>query len=395
MKAPAPPPAPDPREIARTDAEFNRIDQFTPGGSLTFSGPNRNVANLEFSPEVQANFEQQLGIDRNLLSSALRRQGFLNDRPIDLSQFGPIKSDIDQSNINFSGPQFGNLPGLNAPDFQGTIDQSGLPQIPSDINQFRGDVEQAVFDRGRALLDPVFQDQERALQQSLANRGLPEFGEASNKATDRFTQGRDRAFTDLANQATITGGAEASRALGDQLAAQGQGFGQRLAGGQFANQAGLLGLGANQDIRQQLFGEGIAGSQASNQASALNQALQQQLLQNQNAARVQGLSEAQNVRGNQFNELMSLLGMQQTQQPGLNNFFAPGNSNVTGAFGLNQQAQQNAFNAQNSRSNALLGGLFGLGGSIIGGPLGGAIGGSLFGGKPDPIRFTDQFNQGT
>jgi len=441
---PKPPEPPDPREIARTDAEFNRINQFTPFGSLEFSGPNRNIATQTLTPELQANFDQRVQSDSALLGSALERQGLLNNQPIALSQFGPIQSNIDTQGINFSGPQFGGLPQLNAPNLQNVgqgpnlqsqvgspfdlqgqvdlgVDTSGLPGIPQDISQFRGDVEQAVFDRGRALLDPAFADQQRTLDQRLANQGLPRSGEAVDREQTRFGDVRSRAFTDLANQAVITGGQEASRSLGDILAARGQGFGegvtgaglnlaagqfgnqaagqgfgQNLASGQFGNQAqqqgfqnqltgtgfnnqaGLLGLGANQGIRGQLTGEQLAQSQAGNQASQLNLGLQQQLLNNQNAARSQGLFEEQGVRGNQFNELASLLGLQQVQAPQLNSFFSPGQSDVTGAFGLNQQGQQFNFQQGQNQNNALMSGLFGLGGAVLGGPIGGAIGSSIF-----------------
>ena len=432
---PRPPPPPDPREIAQTEAEFNRIDQFTPFGSLEFSGPNRTVATQTLSPELQGLFDQRLQSDSALLGSALERQNLLSNQPIDLSQFGPIQSDINTRGINFQGPQFSGLPQLNAPNLRGVgqgpnlqqgvsspfdiqgradvgLDTSGLPNIPQDPNQFRGDVESAVFERGRALLDPVFADQQRALDQRLANQGLPRSGEAVDREQTRFGDIRGRAFADLANQAVITGGQEASRSLGDILAARGagfgeqvtganlglaggqfanlaagQGFGQNLAAGQFGNQAqqqgfqnqltgagfnnqmGLLGLGANQGIRGQFTGEELARSQGMNQASMQNLALQQQLLQNQNAARSQGLAEEQGVRGNQFNELAAMLGLQQVQPPQLSSFFSPGQANVTGAFGLEQQALQNQFNAENQQNQGLLGGLFGLGGSLINSPI--------------------------
>jgi len=414
-------------EIARADAQINRINQFTPFGNLIFSGPNRNTATLSLTPELQANTDLRLESDTNLLRAALERQGLLDPNPIDLSQFGDIQTGLDLSNVNFAGPQFGQRPSLQAPElqqFQGSInnpfqiqgsvdtslDTSGLPAIPQDIAQFRGDVESAVFDRGRALLDPVFSDQERAMRQRLANQGIPESGEAFDRDFERFGRTRNQAFTDLANRAVVTGGQEASRALGDLLAARGQGFGEEvtganlnLAGGQFANQAagqgfgqglaeaqfglgqtgfnnqvGLLGLGANQGIRGQLTDEALAAAQAGNQASAQNLALQQQLLNNQNAARAQALAEAQGIRGNQFNELASLLGLQQVQAPGISSFFAPGQADVTNAFALNQQAQQNAFNTQNQRAMGGLGGLFGLGAALIGGPFGGALGDRLF-----------------
>lgn len=432
---PAPPPAPDPRVIAQTDAEFNRINQVTPYGSLNFSGPNRNTATLSLTPELQGLLDSQLDSDQNLLSMALERQGLLNSQPIDLSQFGDIQSQFgDSSGINFQGFNPTGLPQLDpvqlqqfqggSPQLQQSIDgtdiqsqlQLGdLPGIPSDIQQYRGDVEQAFFDRQRALLDPVLADQQRSLESNLANRGLPRSGEAVDRDTTRFLDARNRAFTDLSRNAVLAGGSEASRQLGNILSARGQGFnealgaggfanqaagqqfGQNLAQGGFANnaaqqgfqndlsrlgfnnQAGLLGLGANSGIRSQLFGEQAQGNQLNNAASAQNVALQQQLLNNQNAARAQSLAEQQGVRGNQFNELAALLGLQQVQQPGLSSFYAPGQADVGGAFALNQQAQQNAYNANLANQGNALSGLFGLGGAILGGPVGGALGSGISG----------------
>ncbi len=461
MRSPSPPPAPNPYDIANADAQYNRIDQYTPMGSLTYSGPQRNQATLEFSPEVQSLYDQQQQIDANLLGQALQQQGFFDPTPFNPNRYGLVESDIDMSGIRFSGPQIGPLPQLQAPNLQrlnappqfqsdiargeiqgelgpqgpiqGQLNTQGLLGLPTDIPEYRGDVEQAFFDRQRALLDPVFQDQERSLTQDLATRGLPRSGEAVDRDMTRFLDARNRAYTDLSRNAVLAGGAEASRQLGDLLATRGQGFGEALAGGQFANQAqgqgfgqglagaqfanqaqgqgfgqnlsgaqfanaaaqqgfqnmadqiafnnqaGLLGLGVNQGIRGQLTDEAIARASAGNQASAQNLALQQQLLQNANAARMQNVSDAAAARSNQFNELASLLGLQQVQQPGLNNFFAPGNVDVLGANALQQSALQNQFMADSARANAFNTGLFGLGSAMIGAPSGGFFSG-LFGG---------------
>lgn len=396
--SPAPPPAPDPFEIARADAEFNRINQFTPFGNLQFLGPNRNTAQLTLTPELQQNIDLRLQSDSNLLQEALARQGLLDTQPIDLSQFGDIQSALDLSNVNFGGVDPASLtaPNLigniqNPFSIQGNLNVGDLPEIPQNIEQFRTDVEDAIFNRGRRLLDPVFQDQERAQIQRLANRGLPESGEAFDTARTRFFDRRNRAFVDLADAATVAGGNAASQQLGNILGARGAGFNEALAGGSFANQAaqqglgqalaqagfanqaGLLGLGANLDIQNQ----GLRNAAFNNQASAQNLALQQQLLQNNNAARAQALAEAQGIRGNQFNELASLLGLQQVQAPGINSFFAPSQAPVMDAFALNQNAQNLAYQGALQNQQGMLGGLFGLGGALLGGPIGGAIGSSL------------------
>lgn len=524
---PAPPPPPDPEEIAAAEARYNRIDQYTPYGNLVYSGPERNIATLSLSPEMQGIFDQQLVSDRNMINMALERQGMLDPNPIDLSQFGNIRSDIDLSRINFEGFNPTGLQGLLSPELQrlgaspqlqqsigtfgvpqlgqlqradglpaltGTVNPADVPDArtgagiteferditnlgsavrPGDIPSYRGDVEQAFFDRQRALLDPVLSDQQRAMQQRLANRGLPESGEAYNRDTTRFLDARNRAFTDLARNAVLAGGSEASRQVGDMLAARGQGFGEALAGGQFrlgaagtdfekelarsnfalgqnmgianfgntaaqqnfANQlqqagfnnaadfqrfgAGLqgaqFGLGqnlaagqfgnaalqqqyanalsqtgfnnqsalqqlmANQGIREQQFGEQAQANALNNQASAQNLALQQQLLNNANQARAQSLAEQQGIRSNQFNELAALLGLDQIQPQRLNDFYAPANANVLGAYQLNQDAQQYAHQVRAQNQSDMLGGLFGLGAAAIGGPFGGALGGMLFG----------------
>jgi len=463
VKSPDPPKPVDPYEVARADAEFNRIDQYTPYGNLTYSGPNRNTATLNLDPRVQGLLDSQISSDQNMLAMALERQGMLNPNPIDLSQFGDIQTDLGMT-PQWANPDFGNLPQLNRPEFlsvngirpfsegvspwslpdapglQRALDVGGLPQIPQDIEQFRGDVTQSVFNRGRELLDPMYADRERALAQQMANQGLPRFDEAESKEFDRFNQSRERAYNDLANQAVITGGSEASRALGDVLAARGQGFGESLAGGQFANNAGLsefgaglqraglgfgqqlgagefqnqsaladlnarlaqtgynnqlglMGLGADQSIRDMLGREGITSADYANQAQANNLQFAQQNMNNLNQARAQSLAESLGIRGNQFNEMAALLGLQQVQQPGLNSFYAPSNVNTLGGYALNQQGQQANYQAQMANNQAMMGGLAGLGGAILGGPIGGAIGGSLFGGGGGQSSFNAYLDQ--
>jgi hypothetical protein len=73
--------------------------------------------------------------------------------------------------------------------------------------------------------------------------------------------------------------------------------------------------------------------------------------------------------------------LQQVSSPGLNNFFAPGNVDMMGAYGMNQQARM--ANAQNnaSQKGGMMGGLGQLGGAALGaGGWGGLFG--MGGGKP-------------
>jgi hypothetical protein len=346
LSQPSPPPAPNPQDIINASGEANRLNQFTPFGNLTFSGPGNNTANLQFDPQIQALFDQRLQSDQGLQALAQQFQQGVNPAGIDISGLNPLQQQASMEGVNFSGP-----------------DVSGVPGIPTDLQGFRNDVSQATFDRQNALLQPVFQDQQRHLEQQLANRGLPEFVEASDKAQSRFTQNRDRALIDAANAATIAGARQGNQDLAASLAASQTGFGQ------------ALGL-----------------NQAQNQASGLNFGVNQQQLQNQNNAINQSIGNQQAIGGNQIQQLLALLqGGQQTQVPGLQSFFAPGQTDVQGAFGLQQQALQNNFNTESQRANAGLGGLFGLGSAALLGPLSGGFSNpfaGLFGGNnmPGSIR---------
>lgn len=278
--SPSPPPAPDPRQIAQTDAEFNRIDQFTPFGSLTYGGPSRNQATLSLTPELQNLFNMQTQSDTNLLGSALQAQGGIND--------------LIQNPLNAQG-----LPALNQPDL------SGLAQLPQNYEPYRQDAERAFFDRSSGLLNEQFGRDEDRLRQTLANQGLQSGGEAFNSEMGQFNQRRGETYSNLARDAVLFGGQEASRGLGDQMALRGQGFGEA-----------------------------------------------QQGLQNSASIRGQLLGERGSLRSNQFNELASLLGLQQVQQPNMQNFFGPGQANVMDAYGLNQASTLNAYNQQSANARA-------------------------------------------
>lgn len=304
---PAAPEPVDPREVAQADAEFNRIDQYTPYGSLTYSGPNRNIATLNLSPEMQGIIDSRMGIDQGMLDAAMGRLGDLNQAPIDLGAFGPILSDAGLSEFN----------------------PTGLPELPGDMGAFRNRIEDNYFERASRLLDPQFARQEEALRGTLANQGLPTTSDAFLDQYSQFNTDRGNTYSNLANEAVMYGGQEASRLLAD---AMGQ--------------------------RSMLFGEQLTGTN-------FNNAARQAALQNQNAARVQGLQEALGVRGNQFNELASLLGLQQVAAPQMQNFFGPAAVDYMGAQALNAQQQQNAYQGALQSQQAAMEGTYGLLGAGI------------------------------
>lgn len=157
-------------------------------------------------------------------------------------------------------------------------------------------------------------------------------------------------------------------------AAQQQQFGQNAAQQQALNAAQQQQFGQNatqqqalNQAQQQQFGQNLAGQQAFNAAAGqyANQNLSSAQLANQ--ARNQGLQERAYVQNQPINQLSGLLGLGQVGMPqGVQ--YSPtqvGQTDVLGAYALNQQAQNAAYQAQMQNRSGLMGGLFSLGSAAI------------------------------
>jgi hypothetical protein len=140
------------------------------------------------------------------------------------------------------------------------IDTSQLAAMPVSAGTTG---QQAILSR----VMPQIQQQRQMLETQLANQGIPRGSEAYNRAITEQQQQEN----DAVQQAALQG-------LQLDMSARAQGFGERQAAAQFANQAALgqFGMGAqglglrNQAIAQN-FGQGQAAQQMQNQAIAQNQ----------------------------------------------------------------------------------------------------------------------------
>lgn len=382
----------DPWEVGRADATFNRINTYTPFGSLEYSGPNRNVANLRLNPYLADNENRRIFSDRMLLDSALSRQAAMANgglpslttgiNPGALQEYFGLPSQLQQGFDTQANPpmvpdaigaatgpvgggaqpmakggskpsqgvgdiggttqtpqQKGGQPPMQesqqGPLFGGTVgsmfDPSTFGQIGSldqlePFNLDRGRVEQNYYDRASSLLNPQFDQAEQRMVSDLRARGIPRDSEAFQREMDNFRRSKGETFGRLANDAVLQGGGEQSRLFGLSSA-----LGDRA-----------------QNAQSQLF----------NMADQLSQRDIQAQLQNANIASMN--------RATQFNELASLLGLQQVASPGLNNFFAPGNVDMTGNYALQQQGLQGNANRNAAMKGGALGGLTDLGSAAIG-----------------------------
>lgn len=205
---------------ARTNAQLNRINTYTPYGSDTYQnlGNDQWQRNISLSPDAQAALTAQQKLSANLGNQLAGR---------DYSQFG---SQMDLSNLQ----------GLYNPAFKS--------DLPTDMSADRQKVEDALYSRYRSRLDPQYQQMESGLENNLSNKGIFEGSEAYQKARQNFLTERNDAYDQARTSAVIGGGQEESRLLNELR--QNMGFGNELQQQQFANS-----LGGRQQQLQELMGQ--------------------------------------------------------------------------------------------------------------------------------------------
>lgn len=169
---PKAPPAPDIEKMLQQQSQYNRLDQYTPYGSLTYSGPDRNVVNFQLSPEYQNILSGQQGLSQTLLQNAQQRAN----------------------------------------------------QLPTsyDFGDASRQAQQSVFQSMTDLLNPEFQRQEESLRQRLANQGLPTNSQAGSTELGIFNDQRNRALTNAARQAVLAGNERQNQLFNQQGANLGQ-----------------------------------------------------------------------------------------------------------------------------------------------------------------------------
>jgi hypothetical protein len=233
---------------------------------------------------------------------------------------------------------------------------AGYQDINGSVNQN----EAAVYGQAMSRLAPQLALQNEQSDTQLANQGLGVNSTAYQNAKDIL--GRQQ--NDATNQAIYS-------AIGSGQNEQNTLMGQQLAQGTFANQAAGQEYAQNQG--QAAFNNSAAAQQFNqNQAQAVfgNQANAQQFSQN---------AQAQELPINEFNSLMS--SSQVASPQGVQ--YTPSQvspTDVTGAYALNSQAQQAAYNARMQNQASNMGGMFKLGASILAAPVtgGGSLAGNFF-----------------
>lgn len=288
-----------------------------------------------------------------------------------------------------------------------------------DFSADRDKVEGALM----ARLQPQMDRDRAAMSARLANQGIAPGSEAYNQQMSAL----DRSATDARMQAILAGGQEQSRLFGmdvtkgqfanqaqaqdfGQLAArqaannsaQGQDYNQLLGRGQFEqagiglnnaaratqgqfNNAAQLGMGQ--------FANAAQGQQNSQNAqqSAFSNAAYQQMFQDrlQNAAlnnqtSAQSLQQMLALRQAPLNEITALMNGSQVSMPQVNAYQGGqvAGTDVMGSIYNSAAINNQNYQTQQQQNNAMMGGLMGLGGSLLTGGMMGGTGGfanSMFG----------------
>lgn len=413
----------------------NRVNQVNPWGEVAWSQDGAG----NWTQKTTLNDQQQQALDGQMAlqnqrtqtaQSAMQRANDTMSRPFDTSGLMGWGGAPQASNVQAGmGPQAERITAAQSPDaryiqagqgpdaqyVQGGQMQMRIGQTPRYVNQ-AGD---ALYSQAASRLDPRYGQQEDQMRTRLTNMGLKPGDRAWDNEMANFSRDRNDAYSSAMNNAFTMAGQEASRLQGMDLnsgnfanQAQNQQFNQLMgANNQYFNQATTANqndfnnrmAADNQYYNQarantqdefnnalassnQYFNQGTSATQNdfNNRMAAQNQWFNEQMGQAnyQNQLRQQQFQEQQALRNMPINEMNALLNGQQVSNPTFASYNQAGQgqaANLMGAAQNQYQAQMDQFNAQQAQRNSGLGGLFSLGGTLLGGPIGGAIGSAVGG----------------
>lgn len=405
--SPSPPPAPDYKgaaeataagnlENSRIATQANRVNQYSPYGSSTFTPPGTPggqwAQNISLSPTGTALLDSlnnsQIGI-AGLQGGATDAVRSTMGTPFQYR--GPeITGSVAPRELQSSlGPMPGVQRSVAMPSLQGQIDTSGVSAIPEVNEQARQAAADAAYGQATSRLDPQFAQAQAAMETKLRNQGLVPGGEAYTNAMRDFNFSRNDAYSNARNRAVQEGLQNQQAQFGMGMAANQAGFGQAAAQGQFANQAagqefgmGLQNAGLFNQSGAQQFGQDLSAANFGNnaQTAMFNQGLASG--QFGNTAAQQALAQGLSLYNQPLNALGAIRSGSQVTNPQFPTYAqqqaVPG-ANYSGAAGQQGQWDQGIYNQGVGQANSFNSGLMSLAGAAIGGPMGGAAGSFLGG----------------
>lgn len=335
-------------DASRTNAQLNRVNQYTPYGSQIYtpgSTPDSWESTITLSPDQQSLLDKQSAGEQTLADTANTAVGRVQ------STFGqPLDTSGAPSRVNSVGtPNYDMYSGDPNANLQKSLDFSSLGTVPgaNDFGAQKQQVEDALYRESTAKLDPQYAAQEEAMRSRLANSGIAAGSDAFNQEMDNFNRQKQTDYGDARDRSILAGGQEQSRLNSDSLASRSQMLNQILQGGQFQNSA------SGQGLQQALAASGFNNT---NKNQSLSDAIASGNFQNQ--ARGASIDEAAYMRSLPLNEYNALISGAQVTNPSFANtpqvagpapapVFAAGQAQNQNAMDLyNQQIAQNNSNVQ-------------------------------------------------
>jgi hypothetical protein len=215
------------RRTAEESASLNRLDEYTPLGSVRYErvadasmpGGFRYRRDINLSPEQRQLYDLETG---NALASqriAGGMQGRLANsvrNPFSLSGFGQAEQiQLGDDGSGIAGPEARDL---------GTAASYGGG---------RGRIEDALYRRQMRFMEPRMEQSRAALDVRLRNQGLMPGSEAYNAEMSRLTQDQGMILADAVDRAIAGGGAEQSRLAALDMGLDAQRFGQAAEASRF------------------------------------------------------------------------------------------------------------------------------------------------------------------
>ena len=338
-------------EAAKIGAELARTNQYTPYGNQIFTqnpGSNQWSSTTTLSPEQQRLYDLQTQGQTTLGETAVGQLGRIQDT------FG---QDFDMSGAP------GRVTSVGAPDYSmydpsgilQNLDFSQLGDVPAgeDYGEQRQSVEDALYRRATATLDPQFEKELDQTRTRLINSGVQEGTEAFRNAMDQYSRDRESAYGGARDRAILAGGQEQSRLSADRLASRAQMLAQAVTGGQFSNDAQqqiMQALGFNNATEAQSFLDQIAAGNF------------------QNKQRGAAIDEEAYLRNLPLNEYNALATGAQVTNPRFADTQAVQGPAAAPTFAATQAQDQRAidlYNAQLAQQGSAWGGLGALGGGLL------------------------------
>lgn len=308
---PTPPPAPDPVATAAAQekvnigsataqANLNRINQYTPQGSLTYKqvgvnddGTPQFTQTQTLSPDEQAKYDQSNKVALalgGLANNNISRVADAQAKPFTYDGMQPLKTSLDLQGVANAGP------------IQKGLDYSKLTALPGtqDFSADAKRVADSVYGQAASRLDPQWAQNDNDVKSQLAAQGISENSDAYRRAYDNMSRSKNDAYNQAAYSAQQAGSDEQSRIFGLAMGARQQGQNEADTQGQFANSA------QGQQYQQNQTDAAVNNSNATAQGAFENQARQQQI------------QESAYLRNLPLNDIASLMSGNQVNQPTFN-----------------------------------------------------------------------------